>query len=629
MRGGARSRPTLSKSTEFTYQKIRYRSVVDPPGMFVLMDGRRAPPLRSLAYRPRLRSSEVDACPFVQIKDFHMFHARPHLETHNRDLKHSAVAGAAYRLGLKLYDRRLKRTYDFRKRKEGDEVVFQTTVAPVGAPAWATDPLELWNRVEMAERRKDAQIARDYRIPLPLGLSDDAIRAMAIDMAEYIAQRLTTPVSVGVHRDAPITALGEAKVEQAPGCHAHLYFPTRKILTDQDIADQRSGGSGMGAKLHFLANKSTSGYFVEETNKVWAELANRYTSQAGLTPDYDHRSYRRQGLGLKPQPRLGKHATALERSGQGTERGDQVREAMVMAEVYMHAHRAFAAPVFMPLASASLAVDRSDASPTRSAASKTVPLAPPSDVSIGDGRSPTGAPVPAPPWTPMGRHSTLKERFRERYFALAKEGDRPEETYVYRLVETVERTIDRMRVIGARLRQLKKETTVAQSEHLDAQADLAGWQDSTASTEDYWDRPPSTLTRLVKEVARWLDPEDPIVVRRRQEEREAVTARMQERVERCAARVGALLEEAKPLRQEGGAQRNAFRGALKALQKVDEKAFPQLVAASWEEELGWIKRFFPEWLGPNPDVESGDGGRGRRSGPKLTPRAPGQFRGGA
>src|SRR4051812_33695394 len=175
-----------------------------------------------------------------------MFHARPHLETHHRGLNHSAVAGAAYRLGLKLYDRRRQRTFDFRRRLEGDEVVFQTTVAPPGAPDWATDPLELWNRVEQSERRKDAQVARDYRCPLPLGLSDDAVRAMAIEMAEYIARQLVTPVSVGVHRDAKISAFGVAKEEGAVGCHAHLYFPTRRILTgDEATEDRRSGGTGL------------------------------------------------------------------------------------------------------------------------------------------------------------------------------------------------------------------------------------------------------------------------------------------------------------------------------------------------------------------------------------------------
>src|SRR5690348_8941137 len=107
-------------------------------------------------------------------------HARPHLETHSRGAGHSAVAGVAYRLGLRLYDRRTGKWHDFRRRKLGEEIVRAVTVAPPGAPDWATDPDELWNRAEGAEKRKDAQVARDYRIPIPFGLSDE----QAGDMAE-------------------------------------------------------------------------------------------------------------------------------------------------------------------------------------------------------------------------------------------------------------------------------------------------------------------------------------------------------------------------------------------------------------------------------------------------------------
>jgi len=132
-----------------------------------------------------------------------MFHARPHLETHHRGLNHSAVAGAAYRLGLKLYDRRRKRTFDFRRRLEGDEVVFQTTVAPPGAPDWATDPLELWNRVEQSERRKDAQVARDsICAPIAPYAEDRAkARAMVEKYGDFIEVHVNTSLDVCEERD--------------------------------------------------------------------------------------------------------------------------------------------------------------------------------------------------------------------------------------------------------------------------------------------------------------------------------------------------------------------------------------------------------------------------------------------
>ncbi len=135
-------------------------------------------------------------------------HARPHLQTHTRSKNHSAVAGAAYRLGLRLLDERTGISHDFRKRKVGEEIVRALTVAPPGAPAWATNPAQLWNRVERAEKRKDAQVARDYRIPIPLGLTDDQAGNLAEEMARFIANELHTPVSIGLHRDADRGGLG-------------------------------------------------------------------------------------------------------------------------------------------------------------------------------------------------------------------------------------------------------------------------------------------------------------------------------------------------------------------------------------------------------------------------------------
>lgn len=268
-----------------------------------------------------------------------MLHARPHLQTHKRVQGHSSVAGAAYRLGLKLYDRRTKRTYDFRHREAGEEIVFQTTVAPKGAPEWATDPEELWNRVEASEIRTNSQVARDYRIPLPLGLSDKEAQAMAMEMAMYIVAKLVTPVSIGVHRDAAVSALGEDKAPGEIGCHAHIYFPTRPVLLDGEaVQDGKSGGTGMGKKFAFLTRTATSGLFVEDLNQVWAALANRYVAAAGRTADYDHRSYRRMGVPLKPQARLGQAASMLERKGVRTRKGQAAREVAAMSEIYRRVH---------------------------------------------------------------------------------------------------------------------------------------------------------------------------------------------------------------------------------------------------------------------------------------------------
>jgi len=264
-------------------------------------------------------------------------HARPHLETHSRGAGHSAIAGVAYRLGLRLYDRRTGQWHDYRRRKIGEEIVRALTVAPEGAPPWATDPEELWNRVEAAEKRKDAQVARDYRIPIPFGLSDQQAGDLAEAMARFICHELHTAISLGLHRDGEADALGSVKPPEKQGFHAHLYFPTRRLEEIQQ--DDGTSDWGLGAKLILLSNKNTSGAFVERLNERWAELANHYTATNHLPADYDHRSYVRQDLPITPQPTLGAAVTAMERRGFFTRRGDALRgDIMVPSLVYEAAH---------------------------------------------------------------------------------------------------------------------------------------------------------------------------------------------------------------------------------------------------------------------------------------------------
>jgi hypothetical protein len=254
-------------------------------------------------------------------------YARPHLSVHSRSQKHSSVAGAAYRLGLNLFDERTQKWHDYTRRKAGEEVVRALTIAPPGAPVWASDPARLWNAVERMERRKDSQVARDYRIPLPRGLNDEQAGDMAVLMARFIVDELHVPVSMGLHRDAAVDAFGKAKPPGEQGYHAHLYFPTRIfVLQDGDATEgDGEGGGEFGPKLRQFVNQASGAAMIERLNSKWAELANFIAGAQGLPAAYDHRSYKRQGLSRRPEPKLGQASTALERRGVQTERGNQLR----------------------------------------------------------------------------------------------------------------------------------------------------------------------------------------------------------------------------------------------------------------------------------------------------------------
>jgi hypothetical protein len=265
-------------------------------------------------------------------------HARPHLEIHTRSKNHSSVAGAAYRLGLRLYDERAKVWHDYRKRELGEEIVRALTVAPAGAPSWATDPAQLWNRVEASEKRKDAQVARDYRIPIPFGLSDSDAGSLAEEMARFISDELHTPVSLGLHRDADRDALGNLKPSNKQGFHAHIYFPSRRLADVVESGEEGGSGTGFGEKIEVLSKMSLGAPFIEMLNCKWSELANDYARKIGSDLKFEYKSYKRLGVNITPQPTLGQSASAMERRGIYTNRGDSLREALAVAHVYQKAH---------------------------------------------------------------------------------------------------------------------------------------------------------------------------------------------------------------------------------------------------------------------------------------------------
>ncbi|WP_176809140.1 MobA/MobL family protein [Dyella sp. 333MFSha] len=261
-----------------------------------------------------------------------MSHARPHLSTHARGKGHSAIAGVAYRLGLRLLDKRTGEWHDYRHRALGDEVVAAFTLAPEGAPAWATDPFLVWNAVEAAELRKDSQVGHDFRIPIPFGLTDSQAEAMARSMGQHIVADWHTVVSVGLHRDSPVDAMGLPKPPGKQGFHAHVYFPTRALAFDAEaVRDPDESGQGgsdgwaFGEKLHAFSKKKAAAVVIAELNAQWAVLANTHVAALGGVPDFTHLSYKRLGLDRVPQLRMGPQATALERKGIATRKGDALR----------------------------------------------------------------------------------------------------------------------------------------------------------------------------------------------------------------------------------------------------------------------------------------------------------------
>src|SRR3546814_7097626 len=64
---------------------------------------------------------------------------------------------------------------------------------------WAADRERLWNAAELAETRKNATVAREYEIALPVELSADERRELALGLAREISERHGVAVDVSIH----------------------------------------------------------------------------------------------------------------------------------------------------------------------------------------------------------------------------------------------------------------------------------------------------------------------------------------------------------------------------------------------------------------------------------------------
>ena len=226
----------------------------------------------------------------------------------SRSAGRSATAAAAYRSGEKITDERTGEIHDY-TRKGGVESA--DIVLPDGAPEWATDRAKLWNAAELAEKRKDACVAREYEVALPSELSPAERRNLALDFAKDMANREGCAVDVAIH--AP------GKEGDNRNHHAHILRTTRKVEAD-----------GLGAKLDTEQAGRKRKDDLEQVRERWADLSNKALERAGHSVRIDHRSLKEQGIDREPTVHLGPAASGYERrTGQPSDkRIQQEREAL-------------------------------------------------------------------------------------------------------------------------------------------------------------------------------------------------------------------------------------------------------------------------------------------------------------
>jgi hypothetical protein len=213
----------------------------------------------------------------------------------------SATASAAYRAAESIEDERTGAVFDY-TRKRG--VLYSEIITPPNTPAWMEDRAQLWNAVEKAEKRRDAQLARDLLLSLPHELTHEQRRELVREFvtAEFVAQGMIADVAI----HAPDRQADERNH------HVHILLTMRAITAD-----------GFGNKVREW-NATNQ---LEAWREHWADAVNRHLDQHGHEARVDHRSLADQGIDREPEPKQGPVATEMEREGRSSHAGDDRRAA--------------------------------------------------------------------------------------------------------------------------------------------------------------------------------------------------------------------------------------------------------------------------------------------------------------
>jgi hypothetical protein len=170
------------------------------------------------------------------------------------------------------------------------------------------DNLELWNKAEQAEKRKDARVGREYIIAIPHELMQKGKRKQGLDcVLEYcdrIAKRYNVAIEFAIH-------------DQDNGnknFHAHILTTTRKAIfaNGELVLTEKSYLELSDKKLRQLGKK-TGKEQITSLRKLNADVSNKHLAKNGFDERVDHRTLDAQGIDRLPKLHLTRAEMELEK----------------------------------------------------------------------------------------------------------------------------------------------------------------------------------------------------------------------------------------------------------------------------------------------------------------------------
>ena len=239
----------------------------------------------------------------------------------------SAVASAAYISGEKIKNEWDGVTHDYTRK---EKVLVKNIILPDHIPKEFKDRSTLWNKVEMAEKNSNAQLARQFIIGLPKELTLSENKNL---VERFIKENLT---SQGMIVDY---AIHDESQDKNGNIHCHIMTIMRPINEKGEFLAKSKKEYILDEKGEKILNKNGKPKTrkvelttwndkgnVEKWRANFSDLCNEYLAKNKIEKRVDHRSFKRQGIKQIPTIHLGASASAMERKGIRTEKGDINRE---------------------------------------------------------------------------------------------------------------------------------------------------------------------------------------------------------------------------------------------------------------------------------------------------------------
>jgi hypothetical protein len=191
------------------------------------------------------------------------------LELLTRPATGTAVSLIAEHLRTQIRDERTEDTHDGRVRRD-DPHHPVLTLAPIGAPGWATDTARVWNELEWTERHGPQPLGFEVRTRIPEGIPDAAMQGFAWALAAFVSRDLNVPVSYGV-----LDGTGPWSGRHDTGHHVRLCFPVRALAEPDGsnaILDRSGQRSGFAGRLAMASNPQLANGFMGRVAREAARI---------------------------------------------------------------------------------------------------------------------------------------------------------------------------------------------------------------------------------------------------------------------------------------------------------------------------------------------------------------------